>query len=100
MLKNSIVYDTNIVNICFKMKTKKDNGEMCAQRPKNFRSRGGVPKSRWVWTKNFGDVGDRSPPILGNPESNLNPNPTQPQPSVALQTQLVYYYFSSNMHTD
>ena len=31
MLKNSIVYDNNIVNICFKVKAKKDNGEMRAK---------------------------------------------------------------------
>ena len=82
MLKNIIVYDNNIVNICFKVKAKKDNGQMRAKRAENFRLRGG-PKSRWGWTQNFGDGGDRSPwggqpldgggspphplPILGNP---------------------------------
>ena len=83
MLKNSIVYDNNIVNICFKVKAKKDNGQMRAKRANNFRSRGG-PKSWWGWTKNFGDGGGTGlhgggdnqlmgvgpppiPPILGNP---------------------------------
>ena len=33
MLKNSIVYDNNIVNICFKVKAKKDNGQMRAKKP-------------------------------------------------------------------
>ena len=42
MLKNSIVYDNNIVNICFKVKAKKDNGQMRAQRAENLRSRGGT----------------------------------------------------------
>ena len=42
MLKNSIVYDNNIVNICFKVKSKKDNGQMRAKRAENFRSRGGT----------------------------------------------------------
>ena len=41
MLKNSIVHDNNIVNICFKVKAKKDNGQMRA----------------WGWTKNFGEGG-------------------------------------------
>ena len=80
MLKNSIVYDNNIVNICFKVKAKKDNGQM---RAPEISDRGGGPKSRWGWTKNFGDGGGQvsmggdnplmgvgpppSPPILGNP---------------------------------
>ena len=42
MLKNSIVYDNNIVNICFKLKVKKDNDEMGAKRTNNFRSWWGV----------------------------------------------------------
>ena len=42
MLKNSIVYDNNIVNICFKVKAKKDNGQMRAESAKNFRLRGGT----------------------------------------------------------
>ena len=42
MLKNSIVYDNNIVNICFKVKAKKDNGQMRAKRAENFRLRGGT----------------------------------------------------------
>ena len=42
MLKNSIVYDKNIVNICFKVKAKKDNGQMRAKRAGNFRLRGGT----------------------------------------------------------
>ena len=42
MLKNSIVYDNNIVNICFKVKAKKDNSQMRAQRAENLRSRGGT----------------------------------------------------------
>ena len=50
MLKNSIVYDNNIVNICFKVKAKKDNRQMRAERAENFRS-------RWGGTLNFGDGG-------------------------------------------
>ena len=38
MLKNSIVNDNNIVNICFKVKAKKDYGEMRAKRAENFRN--------------------------------------------------------------
>ena len=53
MLKNIIVYDNNIVNICFKMKAKKDNGQMCAKLAENFRSRGGtivtVDSKFWGW---------------------------------------------------
>ena len=45
MAQNSIVYDNNIVNICFKVKAKKDNGEMRAKRAENIRLRGG-PKSK------------------------------------------------------
>ena len=41
MLKNIIVYDNNIVNICFKVKAKKDNGQMRAKRAENSRLRGG-----------------------------------------------------------
>ena len=44
MLKNSIVFDNNIVNICFKVKAKKDNGQMRAS------------KSQWGWTQKFGYV--------------------------------------------
>ena len=72
MLKNSIVYDNNIVNICFKVEEKKDNGKMRAKRVENFRSRGG-PKSRWGWTQNFGDGGDRSPWGGDNPLMGLGP---------------------------
>ena len=32
-----IVYDNNIVNICFEVKAKKDNGQMRTKRAKNFR---------------------------------------------------------------
>ena len=42
MLKNSIVSDNNIVNICFKVKAKKDNSQMRAERSENFRLRGGT----------------------------------------------------------
>ena len=42
MLKNIIVYeyDNNIVNICFKVKAKKDNGQTRAKRAENSRLRG------------------------------------------------------------
>ena len=40
LLKKIIVYDNIIVNICFKVKAKKDNGQMRVKRTKNFRSRG------------------------------------------------------------
>ena len=33
--------DNNIVNICFKVRAKKDNGQMRAKRAENFRLRGG-----------------------------------------------------------
>ena len=72
MLKNSIVYDNNIVNICFKVKAKKDNGQMRAKRAKNFRSRGGtkvmvgVDSKFWGWGDNpLMGVGPQN--ILGNP---------------------------------
>ena len=40
MLKNIIVNDNNIVNICFEVKAKKDNGQMRVKHAKIFRSRG------------------------------------------------------------
>ena len=52
MLKNSIVYDNNIVNICFKVKAKKDKGQMRAKRAESFRSRGGTKVT--VGVKNLG----------------------------------------------
>ena len=70
MLKNTIVYDNNIVNICFKVKAKKDNSQMRTKRAENFRLRGG-PKSRWGWTQNFGDGGDN--PLMG-----VGPPPSPP----------------------
>ena len=45
---------------------------MRAKRAKNFRSRGG-PKSRWGWTQNFGDGGDRSPWGGDNPLMGVGP---------------------------
>ena len=36
MLKISIVYDNNIVNICFKVKAKKYNSQMHVKRAENF----------------------------------------------------------------
>ena len=54
MLKNSIVYDNNIVNICFKVKSKKDNGQMRAKRAENFRSRGGTKVTVGVDSKFWG----------------------------------------------
>ena len=81
MLKNIIVYDNNIVNICFKEKAKKDNGEMRAKRAENFRLRGGtkvtvgVDSKFWGWGGtglHGGDnplmgVGPPHPPHIGKP---------------------------------
>ena len=54
MLKNSIVYDNNIVNICFKVKAKKYNGQMRAKCAENFRSRWGT-KVTIGWDSKFWD---------------------------------------------
>ena len=62
MSKNSIVYDNNIVNICFKVKAKKDNGQLRAERAENIRLRGGGTKvTVGVDSKFWGWGGDRSP---------------------------------------
>ena len=74
MLKNSIVYDNNIVNICFKVKGKKENGQMRAERAENFRLRGG-PKSRWGWTQNFGDGWGQVSMGGDNPLMGVSPPP-------------------------
>ena len=82
MLKNSIVYDNNIVNICFKVKANKDNGQMHAKRAENFRTRGGDQchlggdSKFWGWGGDRSSWGDNpwmggsppSPPILDNPD--------------------------------
>ena len=54
MLKNRIVYDYNIVNICFKGKAKKDYVQMRVKCAENFRLRGGT-------NVNCGDRGGGQP---------------------------------------
>ena len=77
MLKNSIVYDNNIVNICFKVKSKKDNGQMRAKRAENFRLRGGtkvtvgVDSKFWGWGGTGLHGGDN--PLMG-----VGPPPSPP----------------------
>ena len=68
MLKNIIVYDNNIVNICLKVKAKKDNWQMHAKRAKNFRLRGGTKVTVGVDSKFWG----WPPPHTGKPCSHCS----------------------------
>ena len=77
MLQNSIVYDNNIVNICFQMKANKDNGQMQAKRAENFRSRGGTKVTVGV-TQNFGDGGGQVSMGEDNPLMGVGPPPSPP----------------------
>ena len=76
MLKNSIVYDNNIVNICFKMKAKKisvQGGDQC-HGGGGLKILGmGGDRSPWGWTTpRWGWVPPPIPPILENPDGGEN----------------------------
>ena len=77
MLKNSIVYDNNIVNICFKVKAKKVNGQM-REAPRKSQIEGGDQSHGGGGLKILGMGGDRSPWGGDNPLMGVGPPPSPP----------------------